>query len=229
MSELLSRFASLPAYGLGGLAVLLLYAIQSEIRFGSRARTHRTGVSDRNSTWVVSISAAVPVLGFALEMKAISPGGSSWVPHWFSAATVPGLPFVAWIGVALGVLGLGLRLVAVLTLRDRYTRTLLVQKQHTIERRGPYRWVRHPGYLGSLLCLNGIALASGNLLTLVTSLLATVAAYSYRIRVEDEMLIDSFGPPYAEYRLQVSALLPFHRSRLPVTNLDQTPGPSLEK
>lgn len=229
ISELLSRFAALPSYGLGGLAVLLLYAIQSEIRFGSRARTHRTGVSDRNSTWVVSISAAVPVLGFALAMKASSPGGSSWVPHWFSAAALPGLPFVAWIGVALGVLGLGLRLVAVLTLRDRYTRTLLVQEQHTIERHGPYRWVRHPGYLGSLLCLNGIALASGNLLTVVTSLLATFAAYSYRIRVEDQMLIDSFGPPYAEYRRQVGALLPFHRSHLPVTKLDQTPDPSLEK
>src|SRR5213082_1135499 len=99
MSELLSPFAALPSYGRGGLAVLLLYAIQSEIRFGSRARAHRTEASDRNSTWVVSISAAVPVLGFALGMKASSPGGSSWLPHWFSAATVPGLPW--WHGSAL--------------------------------------------------------------------------------------------------------------------------------
>jgi protein-S-isoprenylcysteine O-methyltransferase Ste14 len=212
MSEVLSRFAALPSYGLGGLFVLLLYAIQSEIRFGSRARTHRTGASDRNSTLVVSLSAAVPVLGFALAMRAQAPGGSSWLPHWFRSAVVPDMPSVAWIGVALGVLGLALRLAAVLTLRERYTRTLLVQSQHSIERRGPYRWVRHPGYLGSLLCLNGIALASGNGATLIASVLATVAAYSYRVKVEDQMLVGSFGPAYAEYRRQVAALLPFHRS-----------------
>lgn len=212
MSELISRFAALPAYGLGGLVILLLYALQSELRFGARARTFRTADSDRKSTLAVSLSAAVPVLGFALAMKAGSPGLSAWLPHWFREAVVPGLPFVAWIGVLLGVVGVALRLVAVLTLRERYTRTLLVQTGHTIARNGPYRWVRHPGYLGSVLCLNGIALASGNLATLIASLLATSAAYTYRIKVEDEMLVAMLGRPYVEYRQQVRALLPFVRS-----------------
>ncbi len=215
MSDLISRFAALPAYRLGGLAVLLLYAIQSELRFGSRARTHRTGASDRYSTLAVSISAAVPVLGFAFALKAHSPGSPSCLPVWFREAVLPDLPFVAWVGVVLGVLGLALRLLAVLTLRERYTRTLLVQTGHTIERSGPYRWVRHPGYLGSLLCLNGIALASGNGATLIASLLSTSAAYSYRIKVEDEMLVGSLGPAYAEYRRQVRALLPFLRPPRP--------------
>lgn len=207
LTEMMSRFAGLPSYGVGGLVILLLYAIQSEIRFGSRARTHRTGASDRNSTSVVSLSAAVPVLGFALAMKS----SSAWVPHWFSAAVIPGLPLVAWFGVVLGALGLGLRLAAVLTLRERYTRTLLVQSEHTIERNGPYSWVRHPGYLGSLLCLNGIALASGNIITLIASLPATVAAYSYRVKVEDAMLVERFGDAYAGYRRQVGGLFPFRR------------------
>lgn len=34
MSELISRFTALPAYGIGALVVVLLYALQSEIRFG---------------------------------------------------------------------------------------------------------------------------------------------------------------------------------------------------
>src|SRR5207253_6001663 len=108
--------------------------------------------------------------------------------------------------------GLALRLVAVLTLRERYTRTLLVEAVHPIERSGPYRWVRHPGYLGSLLCLNGIALASGNAAALIASLIATSAAYAYRIKVEDEMLVATLGQAYIEYREQVRALLPFARS-----------------
>jgi protein-S-isoprenylcysteine O-methyltransferase Ste14 len=212
MLELISPFAALPTYGLGGLAILLLYALQSELRFGARARSHRTGAADRRSTLIVSLSAAVPVLGFVLAMKAGSSVLAAWLPHWFREAVVPGLPLVAWIGVLLGAVGLALRLSAVLTLRDRYTRTLLVGNEHSIELTGPYRWVRHPGYLGSLLCLNGIALASGNVATLIASFLATSAAYAYRIKVEDEMLAATLGRPYVEYRQQVRALLPFARS-----------------
>ena len=206
---MISSFSTLPPNAIGGLLVLLLYAIQSEIRFGSHARTMRTGASDRHSTFLVSISSAVAIVGFVLAVKASSPSFSSWIPPWFRNAVVPGMPLVAWVGVVLGILGVGMRLFAVLKLRERYTRTLLVQSEHTIERGGPYRWVRHPGYLGSLLCLNGIALSSGNLVSLIASLVATSAAYSYRIKVEDEMLVATLGPAYAEYQQQVGALIPF--------------------
>ena len=215
VSELISRFTVLPAYGIGALLVLLLYGLQSEIRFGSRARKISTSKWDRKSTLLISACSAVPVFGFVLAMKANSPGFSTQLPRWFRHAFIPGLPVVGWIGVALGICGLTLRLWAVLTLRDRYTRTLLLQDEHSVERGGPYRWVRHPGYLGSLLCLNGIALASGNTVVLLASLLATGGAYRYRIMVEDAMLIAAFGNSYDEYRRQVRALLPSRRlSRL---------------
>jgi protein-S-isoprenylcysteine O-methyltransferase len=107
------------------------------------------------------------------------------------------------------VLGLALRLWAVLVLRERYTRTLLVHESHAVERRGPYRIVRHPGYLGSLLTMNGIALATGNGAVLIASLVFTLAAYAYRIRVEDAMLVAAFGDSYESYRREVRALVPF--------------------
>jgi protein-S-isoprenylcysteine O-methyltransferase Ste14 len=200
MLEVLQPFMALPGYGIGALIVLLLYAIQSEIRFGAKARTITAGPEDRGSTWAVGLSSAVPVLGFILAMKTrVSPG----------LRVMPGMPHVAWVGVGVGVLGLLIRLWSVLTLRDRYTRTLLVGTSHPFERGGPYRFVRHPGYLGSVLTLNGIAIASGDLLTLVVSLAATSAAYTYRIRVEDAMLVSRFGAAYQQYREKVGALLPF--------------------
>lgn len=204
MSELISRFTALPGYGIGAIVVLVLYALETEIRFGSRARSMMgTTKSDRGSTFLVSLASAVPVLGFALAMKQ---------PQWLHGFAIPGVPAIAWLGVALGVCGLLLRLWAVLTLRHRFTRTLLIQDEHAFERGGPYRWVRHPGYLGSLFCLNGIALASGNFVTLIASLVATTAAYYYRIKVEDAMLVEAFGSTYTEYRRQVGALLPSFRS-----------------
>jgi protein-S-isoprenylcysteine O-methyltransferase len=210
MSDLIAKFTNLPGYGIGALLVLLLYAVQSEIRFGKRARSMRTEASDRNSTLVVSLSTAVPVLGFALAIKASS-STATLLPPWLIAAVTPGLPSTAWLGVALGFLGLAIRFWAVLTLRERYTKTLLVQSDQAIARGGPYRWVRHPGYLGSLLALNGIALASANWIVLLCSIIATFLGYAYRIRVEDRMLIVALGQPYADYRQQVPALFPIPR------------------
>lgn len=202
----------LPDYGVAAALVLLLYVVEAEIRFGSKARTSSAGESDRGSTRVVSLSAIVPICGFALAMKALaSPEPTGFHAWLIGPGGMPGMPAVAWVGVVLGFVGLLVRLWALLTLRHRFTRTLLVHEGHTVERGGPYRFVRHPGYLGSLLTLNGVALASGSAPVFVASLAATSAAYAYRIRVEDAMLVAAFGAEYEAYRREVSALLPFSR------------------
>ena len=194
--SLTAGIRALPAYGIAALTVLMLYTLQAELRFDARARSGAAGASDRGSTVALSLSSLVPVFGFVLAMK-----GRLDV-------SLPGMPAAAWCGVILGALGLLLRLWAVLTLRERYTRTLLLQDEHRIERGGPYRFVRHPGYLGSLLTLNGVAMASGSVAALLASLAATLAAYAYRIRVEDAMLVAAFGAAYEQYRLRTRALLP---------------------
>ena len=217
MSHLIKRFAAtlglvLPPYGVGGALLTLLYTIQAEIRFGAKARTTAAGASDRGSTIAVSLASMIPVVGFVLTLEARAPALMAGFPVWLRGpGAMPGMPAIAWVGVGLGGLGLLLRLWAVLTLRERYTRTLLVHEDHAIERGGPYRFVRHPGYLGSLLCLNGIALASGNAPTFAASIATTFAAYAYRIRVEDAMLVAAFGASYEGYRREVRALLPFAR------------------
>ena len=52
-------------------------------------------------------------------------------------------------------------------------------------------------------------MTSGNLLciVLVTALLAV--AYTRRIRVEERMLLDTLGEPYAAYRRESWRLVPF--------------------
>jgi protein-S-isoprenylcysteine O-methyltransferase len=154
----------------------------------------------------------ISIAGFVIAMRGPTSKLLGQLPSWLiNPSSLPGMPATAWVGVALGLAGLALRLWSVLTLRHRYTRTLLIADDHTVERGGPYRFVRHPGYLGSLLTLNGIALASGNSVTFIASLLATTAAYAYRIRIEDVMLVSALGDAYETYRREVHALLPFVR------------------
>ncbi|HLZ75564.1 isoprenylcysteine carboxylmethyltransferase family protein [Phenylobacterium sp.] len=205
-------FAARP-YGLGGVALIVLFLIQSEVRFGAKARSSRAEGTDRRSSVVLSATSLVPILGFALSMKHAPEtvaGAQGWMAWWLGES-LPGLPASAWAAAAIGLAGLGLRLWAVLTLRERYTRTLLTHGDHAVERDGPYRAVRHPGYLGSLLCLNGIAFTSGSAPVFAASLVATIVGYAYRIRVEDRMLVDALGEPYAQYRREVRALLPIPR------------------
>jgi hypothetical protein len=116
MSQRLEGFRALPPYGLGALLVLLLYALQSEIRFGARARSLSTNASDRDSTLPVSLAALVPVLGFVLAMKAAT---NPWIPEWFRKPSLPGMPVTAWAGALLGGMGLVVRIWAVSTLRER--------------------------------------------------------------------------------------------------------------
>ena len=84
-----------------------------------------------------------------------------------------------------------------------------VEEGHLVERGAAYKLVRHPGYLGSLMCLNGLGLASGNAVVFLATLVATILAYRYRIHVEEEMLVTAFGVSYERYQREVPALLPF--------------------
>jgi protein-S-isoprenylcysteine O-methyltransferase Ste14 len=210
--EFVAAFERLPPHGLAAVVVLLLYAIESEIRFGKTARTMAAGPADRWSTIAVSVASGVPVIGFVLAMRGDKSAFLRALPHWLrNSNTMPGMPTIAWVGVGLGVIGLLLRLWALLTLRQRYTRTLRVNEGHLVERSGAYKFVRHPGYLGSLLCLNSLGLVSGNAVVFLAGLAATITAYTYRIRVEEEMLLGAFGTSYESYRREVPALLPFLR------------------
>jgi protein-S-isoprenylcysteine O-methyltransferase len=196
-TPVIDRFLAMPHYGIAATLILVFWAIQAEIRFGAKARAMKAGASDRGSTTALSVASLVPMIGFILAMQGRIP------------VTLPGMPTVAWVGVTLGAFGCALRLWSLLVLRERFSRTLLVQQAHDLERNGPYRLVRHPGYLGSLLCLNGIASASGNTLVLAASIVITGAAYRYRIRVEEAMLASAFGEAYESYRRSTGALIPW--------------------
>ena len=168
------------------------------------------GPADRWSTIAVSLASGVPVIGFIFAMRGEKSTVLRTLPLWLrDPSTMPGMPIVAWVGVSVAALGLVLRLWALLTLRQRYTRTLRVDADHVVERGAAYKFVRHPGYLGSLMCLTGIGLASGNAVVFLASMVVTITAYTYRIRVEDEMLVATFGASYEDYRREVPALLPF--------------------
>lgn len=71
---------------------------------------------------------------------------------------------------------------------------------------GPYRYVRHPIYLGGLLITVGEIWLRFSPLVVALNLLF-VAAQIVRLRYEEEILERTF-PSYREYRARTSALIP---------------------
>jgi protein-S-isoprenylcysteine O-methyltransferase len=120
----------------------------------------------------------------------------------------PRLPrVVAPIGVGLEAFGLGLRAWSMRTLGRSYTRTLRIEDAQGIVETGPYAWVRHPGYAGSLLVWTGFALTSRSapVVVAVGTLLGT--AYRRRIAAEEALLRRDL-PGYDVYRARTKRLIP---------------------
>jgi protein-S-isoprenylcysteine O-methyltransferase Ste14 len=105
--------------------------------------------------------------------------------------------------------GLALRLWAILTLGTFFRRTVHLQEGHRMIITGPYRIVRNPAYLGSLLTLVGVGLGLGSWLSALVLAAAGLIAFGQRIRVEDAALTRRFGEEHVAYRKRKAALIPF--------------------
>ncbi len=117
-------------------------------------------------------------------------------------------PVTTWIGLGIGTIGVGLRLWAMQTLGHGYSRALTPANAATLHVGGPYRFLRHPGYLGDILTWSGATLSarSGLALLVVAGLIIGVCVM--RIRAEDSRLAARFGTAYERYRTRTARLLP---------------------
>jgi protein-S-isoprenylcysteine O-methyltransferase len=93
------------------------------------------------------------------------------------------------------------------TLSEAYSRTLRVTNEQSVVDRGPYRHIRHPGYLGSLLVWTGFALSSGSAIIVGTVAALLLPAYAHRMDAE-ERLLERALPGYADYRARTKKLVP---------------------
>ncbi len=116
---------------------------------------------------------------------------------------------VSWLGLVIMLLGLALRVWSMRALGAYYSRTLRVTDAQVIVTQGPYRVVRHPGYLGTILLWVGSGLALANWIATVGVALLMLGVYGYRIRSEEGMLLTTFGEHYREYCRHTWRLLPF--------------------
>jgi len=76
-----------------------------------------------------------------------------------------------------------------------------IQENHQVAQRGPYRFVRHPGYLGNLIGCLGQPLLFGSWWAFIPSIL-TIIAFAIRTALEDKTLLEELDG-YSDYAKQV--------------------------
>lgn len=115
-------------------------------------------------------------------------------------------------GLALFLAGLVIRWAAIIHLGRFFTVNVAIAEDHRLITTGPYHYVRHPSYSGSLLIFLGLGLCTLNAYALMAIFLPICAAFLWRIRVEEQALRAAFGSRYDAYARATGAVLPrLHR------------------
>lgn len=155
----------------------------------------RSGYQKGSKTWDVAIAglaaAILPMITWVLAGLDLRGGWSPALPIWLHLLAV-----VVWL------LGYSLPIWA-MTANPFFGTTVRIQEErgHTVATGGPYRYVRHPGYVGAILFQLATPILLGSLWGLIPSVIAAVL-YVIRTALEDQTLQRDLAG-YREYAAQV--------------------------
>jgi len=146
-------------------------------------------------------------VGIAIQSIGISLAGFGMVK-----ATLPpfGTSSMAGTGAVLLLMGgaVGLFAASSRELGRNWSLVARTRSDHELVRTGPYSRVRHPIYLGMLLFLLALAVALGHWVQLLAALPVFFVGTAIRTRLEDDLLEQSFGESFRDYRSSTPALIP---------------------
>jgi protein-S-isoprenylcysteine O-methyltransferase Ste14 len=180
----------------GGVAVLALGGVWLAGELVLQVRQWRRGRGGGRSEWT-SLGVLV-VAGFAAGFVAGPFHGLLTLPR----------PVALWAGFAIALVGMAVRFWAIVALGRFFRGVVTVQSDHEVVRRGPYRVIRHPSYLGALLGVLGFGLTSGSVAAALVMTAVLGLAFAYRIAVEERALRAGLGTAYEEYVATTGRLLP---------------------
>jgi protein-S-isoprenylcysteine O-methyltransferase Ste14 len=169
----------------------------SEILLSFLRRSHSTDQSrDRNSLRIIWFAICIAITA------------SFYAANMFRFAHLHN-PNLRRIGLLLFVVGILLRWYSIIWLGRFFTVNVAISAEHRVINSGPYRFVRHPSYTGALLAFVGFGLCVGNWISLLVLVIPITAAFLWRIRIEEEVLVDGLGEDYRRYASRTKRLVPF--------------------
>ena len=179
-----TKFNYIWEYNLFNFALLMLFISEIFIFVYAHGKKDRKEISrDRGTKWLLYFNFIVCIFISFYNV-------SKKVFNFIRMMKFPG--FCIELGIGLMLLGIVIRVSAVLTLRKAFTLNVQVTSRQKLITLGLYRKIRHPAYTGSILSLVGVALALRNLLSVITVFCCCIICYQIRITVEETVLENRF-------------------------------------
>jgi protein-S-isoprenylcysteine O-methyltransferase Ste14 len=124
----------------------------------------------------------------------------------FANYTLPG--WAGWLGVVLISAAIYVFWRAHADLGLNWSPTLEIREKHELISRGIYRVIRHPMYASQWILAIAQPLLLQNWIAGFSSLLVFIPFYIFRVRTEEQMMIEVFGEQYREYIRKTGAVFP---------------------
>ncbi len=84
-----------------------------------------------------------------------------------------------------------------------------INQVHQLKTDGLFKIVRHPSYLGLLMILSGFSLSMNTIISFMVVTLPVFLVIIYRIKVEENLLVETFGEEYIKYSGSTKKIIPF--------------------
>lgn len=177
-------------YIIWSLSTAILVLPVNPAMLAERARPH-----PNRRRWDTALLAAMGLLMVSQYVTASLDVRLGWSPPLPLALQV--------IGLVAAIVGYDVLLVWAMASNAFFVATVRIQteRHHTVTSRGPYRWVRHPGYLGTLLLHWGVPLMLNSLWAAIPAGLVSLVVVLRTAREDRVLREELFG--YGEYAERV--------------------------
>jgi protein-S-isoprenylcysteine O-methyltransferase Ste14 len=162
-------------------------------------------------------------LGFALLIRVLVLGSAAGLlgylynPECLQWAYIPIPMALRWLGAPLGALGVWIFAATLKVLGPQFSTSLIIRDNPEFITAGPYKWVRHPMYLGYQLVWLGFLFLSANGFIGGAGILAFGLVMVYRTPQEEAMMREVFAEPYVGYCQKTGKFFPKPRLLFNVT------------
>ncbi|NOY36866.1 MAG: isoprenylcysteine carboxylmethyltransferase family protein [Chlorobi bacterium] len=116
---------------------------------------------------------------------------------------------IACCGLMVFLSGFIIRWFSIIQLNKQFTVDVVIRDDHKLNTKGLYTYIRHPSYLGLLLIILGLSLAMNSFFSLLVVVIPILLVLLYRIRIEEEILMNEFGDQYKTYMKNTSRIIPW--------------------
>ena len=194
------------------LSFVVLWGLFAVVRvyYGRKTKTHHTldGVKEKLKTaeeemgtgfkMVAAITTIIGAAGLILYILS---------PPWWTWTILPIGEWIQWLGIIIALVPIFFLIWVHQHLDKQWSIALELQEGHKLIKTGPYKYVRHPMYLGIFIYTSGLMMICLDVLVILFFSFSILVNYR-RIPREEQMLIDEFGDEYLEYMKQSGRLFP---------------------